>query len=77
MNKEQLINQYFRNEITCQELNKITKDMFDCEVATIDELKFFISSGFMQAVMEQEYGISAKILVNKVQELIQYMEATK
>jgi len=68
-NKSQTMTDFFKGELSIDDLQKVAKKNFDSEIATERDLDGFLNNKFMQDTMSDEYGIDRETLVSKVKDL--------
>jgi hypothetical protein len=68
-NKSQTMTDFFKGDLSIDDLQKVAKKNFDSEIATERDLDGFLNNKFMQDVMADEHGIDKDTLISKVKDL--------
>jgi hypothetical protein len=68
-NKSQTMTDFFKGDLSIDDLQKVAKKNFDSEIATERDLDGFLNNKFMQDVMADEHGIDRDTLISKVKDL--------
>jgi len=68
-NKSQTMTDFFKGNLSIDDLKKVAKKNFDSEIATERDLDGFLNNKFMQDVMADEHGVDKDTLISKVKDL--------
>lgn len=68
-NKSQTMTDFFKGDLSIDDLQKVAKKNFDSEIATERDLDGFLNNKFMQDVMADEHGVDKDTLISKVKDL--------
>lgn len=68
-NKSQTMTDFFKGNLSIDDLQKVAKKNFDSEIATERDLDGFLNNKFMQDVMADEHGVDKDTLISKVKDL--------
>ena len=68
-NKSQTMTDFFKGNLSIDDLQKVAKKNFDSEIASERDLDGFLNNKFMQDVMADEHGIDKDTLISKVKDL--------
>jgi len=68
-NKSQTMTDFFKGNLSIDDLQKVAKKNFDSEIATERDLDGFLNNKFMQDVMADEHGVNKDTLISKVKDL--------
>ena len=68
-NKSQTMTDFFKGDLSIDDLQKVAKKNFDSEIATERDLDGFLNNKFMQDVMADEHGVDKETLISKVKKL--------
>jgi hypothetical protein len=68
-NKSQTMTDFFKGDLSIDDLQKVAKKNFDSEIATERDLDGFLNNKFMQDVMADEHGVDKETLISKVKDL--------
>ena len=68
-NKSQTMTDFFKGNLSIDDLQKVAKKNFDSEIASEKDLDGFLNNKFMQDVMADEHDIDKDTLISKVKDL--------
>lgn len=68
-NKSQTMTDFFKGNLSIDDLQKVAKKNFDSEIASEKDLDGFLNNKFMQDVMADEHGVDKDTLISKVKDL--------
>ena len=68
-NKSQTMTDFFKGDLSIDDLQKVAKKNFDSEIATERDLDGFLNNKFMQDVMADEHDVDKDTLISKVKDL--------
>ena len=68
-NKSQTMTDFFKGDLSIDDLQKVAKKNFDSEIASERDLDGFLNNKFMQDVMADEHGVDKDTLISKVKDL--------
>ena len=68
-NKSQTMTDFFKGNLSIDDLQKVAKKNFDSEIASERDLDGFLNNKFMQDVMADEHGVDKDTLISKVKDL--------
>lgn len=68
-NKSQTMTDFFKGDLSIDDLQKVAKKNFDSEIAAERDLDGFLNNKFMQDVMADEHGVDKDQLISKVTDL--------
>jgi len=68
-NKSQTMTDFFKGDLSIDDLQKVAKKNFDSEIASEKDLDGFLNNKFMQDVMADEHGVDKDTLISKVKDL--------
>ena len=65
-NKSQTMTDFFKGDLSIDDLQKVAKKNFDSEIASEKELDGFLNNKFMQDIMADEHDVDKDTLISKV-----------
>ena len=68
-NKSQTMTDFFKGNLSIDDLQKVAKKNFDSEIASEKDLDGFLNNKFMQDVMADEHDVDKDTLISKVKDL--------
>ena len=68
-NKSQTMTDFFKGDLSIDDLQKVAKKNFDSEIASEKDLDGFLNNKFMQDVMADEHDVDKDTLISKVKDL--------
>ena len=68
-NKSQTMTDFFKGDLSIDNLQKVAKKNFDSEIASEKDLDGFLNNKFMQDVMADEHDVDKDTLISKVKDL--------